>query len=419
MTDARQYIADGRLSLAGFALENGLKGDNSADELLEKASLKRFERSAISAALSGALDNNDLQAAVRAISDSIDLGCRDAILGELGGRFQDMVVSQTRTAIEQGRLDRARAILEMVQPLSIDSVEIAEMAHLMTRFCDIAGAIQSGDIRDVARKLRQIKALLPSADWLEKAIASAAALDELFAGPLGWLGLPAEPEKIEVPVNKEVTNKVGTDKNHHKDKARANMAHKTAIPMRFIIQVDGVGSFLVVRNSPVTIGPISSRPQIPLVTKVTTPVLTVERSEEDYFCKADRPVKINEKLVTERLLANADAIWLSDRCGLKFLLPNAASTTANLQFSSARYPRLDIKTAILLDREIIVGPGPSAHIRIDRLLDKFVLFVKDGELVCCSDREVLVNQIPHDITKALPLERPVQIGEVSFVLTEN
>src|SRR2546421_174944 len=91
------------------------------------------------------------------------------------------------------------------------------------------------------------------------------------------------------------------------------------------------------------------------------PVVTLSRSDEDYFLNSPRsPVAVNERMVSSALLSNGDRIGIGPRCRIEFRRPNAASASAILDVSGARLPWGGVKGVLLMDRELIVGPMASA-----------------------------------------------------------
>jgi hypothetical protein len=187
-----------------------------------------------------------------------------------------------------------------------------------------------------------------------------------------------------------------------------------------MLQVDGVGSFFVLRDRCVTIGPMSSsrRPDVGLLADAGLPVVTVERNDEDYFLTSDRAVCVDDKTVTRKLLTPGDRVALSPRCRFRFELPNAASTSAVLNLTGARLPRGDARRVILLDRSIVLGPGASAHVRADHLEEPVVLHVRDGRLFCRTNEEVMVDGHPMDRNAGIPAGAAVRVGSLSLVVTE-
>jgi hypothetical protein len=183
--------------------------------------------------------------------------------------------------------------------------------------------------------------------------------------------------------------------------------------------VDGAGTFLVLRDRRIAIGPAGSsrHPEVALLADSGLPGVTVDRTDEDYFLSADAGVCVNENPVQRKLLLNGDRIALSPRARLRFVLPNAASTSAVLHMAGTRLPSCDARQIILLDREMVLGPGVSAHIRADQLSEPAILHVRDGRLFCKSKEEVQVNGRPLDRNAGIPLGARVQIGPVSFTVT--
>jgi hypothetical protein len=191
------------------------------------------------------------------------------------------------------------------------------------------------------------------------------------------------------------------------------------LPTRFAVQVDGVGSFLVYRQDRITIGTASaSRPiDLVLMAEAGLPAATIERVDEDYFLTTEQVVCVNDKPTRRKLLSSGDQIALSPRCRLKFSVPSAASTSAVLHLSGTRLPRSDARQVILLDREMILGPEPSAHIRAGQLRQPAILHVREGRLLCRTADAVTVDDQPIDPRRGIPLNAHVRVGPVSLVIT--
>jgi hypothetical protein len=191
------------------------------------------------------------------------------------------------------------------------------------------------------------------------------------------------------------------------------------LPSKFIVQIDGAGSCMVLRQPTVTIGPISSDriPDIGLIAEAGAPVATIERADEDYFLRGS-VLAVNDKSASNKLLVSGDRISLTPRCRVSFQLPSAASTTAVLDLIGARFPRADVRRVVLLDRELVIGPGQTAHMRCDTTPEPIVLHVRDNRLFCRTTAEVEVNGQPMDREKGIPLGAHVRVGLVSFVVTK-
>lgn len=192
------------------------------------------------------------------------------------------------------------------------------------------------------------------------------------------------------------------------------------MPSKFMLQIDGIGSFLVLREGRVTVGPVSSsaRPTVGLMADPNLPVVTIERSEEDYFIRSSSPVRVNDAATTHKLLVDGDRISLSPRVVMKFNLANPASTTATLSLSSARLGRADVRHIILMDRDVLIGPAGGHHIVAESLGETIALYVQEGRLLCKAGQSVLVDDKPVSSTAGLPVNKQIRIGQISLVLTE-
>ena len=180
-----------------------------------------------------------------------------------------------------------------------------------------------------------------------------------------------------------------------------------------ILQIDGVGSFLVFISASVSVGPITSprRPSLGLLADPNLPTVRICRCEDDYFVSGPKPAQ--EGQATGRLLVDGDQVALSDRCYLKFHLPNPASTTAVLTLVGLRLPRCDVQSIILADRDILIGPTKGHHIRTVVLDRTVVLVVREGRLWCSTQQGLpLTGQ-----ASPMDLDRPVRVGPLSFVVT--
>jgi hypothetical protein len=212
------------------------------------------------------------------------------------------------------------------------------------------------------------------------------------------------------------------------------------VPERFVLRVDGVGSFLVLRRAAVTIGPVgtSRPPDVALAADPALPPVTVARLDDDYFLRPgggavtvnDRPVGgPHATAAAARLLADGDRLALAPRCRVTFAVPSPASTSAALDLTGARLAAApDVRRVILMDRDLILGPGPAAHVRTDAVpaagggCGRVVLHVRDGRLWCeCpGDRAIADAEAggrPLDPHGTVPFGVAVRAGGLSFVVT--
>jgi hypothetical protein len=143
----------------------------------------------------------------------------------------------------------------------------------------------------------------------------------------------------------------------------------------------------------------------------------VQRSEEDYFLTSDRDVAVNDQPGKRHLLRDGARITLSPRCRLTFRKSHAASTTAAIQLSSAKLPLGDVRQILLMDRDVVIGPGSAAHVRCDQLPHAVVIRWTGGGLTVKASDHIVIDERRHDPAHPLPVRKAVRIGDLSFTIT--
>jgi hypothetical protein len=273
----------------------------------------------------------------------------------------------------------------------------------------------------------------PAAQWLStvtnQSRQAAELLDELAAGPLGLDMTRREDMEDEIQQTDDEGRSAGevcrgqslprACRGDARD-SRAGRPRHESLASKFVLQIDGIGSFYVLRDSRITVGPVSSsaRPTVGLMVDPNLPAITIERSEDDYFIRSSSPVQVNDVTTTDKLLVDSDRINLSPRCGMKFNIPNPASTTATLSLPAARLGRADVRRVILMDHDILIGPTEGSHVLAEALDEAIALFTQNGRLLCRAKDKILVDEKTVSPTACLPFDRQIRIGRISLVLTE-
>ena len=80
-------------------------------------------------------------------------------------------------------------------------------------------------------------------------------------------------------------------------------------------------------------------------------------------------------------------------------------------------PNSDARRVVLLDKAMVLGPGPNAHMRAEALSDAAILVVQEGRLRCRTSQTVTVDDRPMDRVAGLPTDARVRVGAVQFVMT--
>jgi len=367
-----------------------------------------------------ALKHGDIEAAVDLLRAAGVTKNRNGQVGQLLRQISRQAGEQARVNFEQGRVDRAGSLLQRLTPFGVDGEEVAELRRALTQ-CHQAGECVAGGQPGLALPLlRQVKTMYPSAQWLDRAIAevrqAAEALEELDAGPLGL----SIADAAGAQDGGQRTEDRGQRTEDRHSPSSVLRPPSSELPSEFVMQMDGIGSYLVFRESRITAGPISSskRPTLGLMADPNLPVISIERMDGDYFLRCEQAVQVNGAAVTEKLLTDGDMIALSPRCRLRFRHPNPASPTAVLMLSGARLGRPDIRNVILMGRDILAGPYTNNHIQTEHLEETITFFCQNDRLLCRAAKPVTVDDRPMQPDKGLVLGKPIRIGKLSMVLAK-
>ncbi|MFC1635938.1 hypothetical protein ACFL5Z_13950, partial [Planctomycetota bacterium] len=342
----------------------------------------------------------------------------------LVSKLRSLAVKRIRENLDEGRMNLAQSFWQRVSPIADGCGEISELGRVLAQCRQAAEYIAAGRPREAVPLLRKVKSVCPSAKWLttltDQTRQAAELLDELAASPIGLDVADDGEQRTENrgPKTDDISS-VG-DRQPQPVGNNGSDAREGSLPSKFVLQMDGIGSFIVLRDGRVTVGPVSSstQPTVGLMADPNLPVATIERAEDDYFIRSSSPVRVNDASTTNKLLVNGDRIGLSPRCGMRFNIPNPASTTAILSLSTARLGRADVRQIILMDRDILIGPNTGSHIHAEPLEETIALFVKNGRLLCKAKQAILVDEKPVSATSGLPIEKQIRIGRLSLVLSE-
>jgi len=429
VAQAKRRIADGWHSVGERILGDAEADDAQAQLLRQELAAARLQTEDAVAKAERALKHGDIETAVDLIRAAGIAENRNGQVGELLRQIKRQASEQVRSRLEQGRVDRAQSLLQRLAPLNGDAEEIDDLRRALTHCHQAAEFVAAGNPNAALPLLRKVKLICPSAKWLDKALAdikqAAQALDELDAGPLGLSIADAEGAQGRGrTMDNDGTVGWGLPHRNASESGRWGEPHPTesssGLPSEFVMQMDGIGSYLVFREARVTVGPVSSsaRPTLGLMAEPDLPVVSVERVDSDYFVRSDRAIDVNGRAVKEKLLADGDVIALSPRCRLRFRLPNPASATALLMLSGARLGRPDIRHIVLMGRDILVGPYTNNHIQTEHLDETVTFFVQNERLLCRANQPVSVNERPMQPSTGLTVDTPIRIGALSMVLTK-
>jgi hypothetical protein len=426
---AREHIEHGRLStgermLAAMRLAGQF--ESRAAVLMQDLDVKR---SALETALRGAaaaIDRADLDVAVRELVKARNTDAADVRIADVVAEVTDSLRSRLSEAVNSGRLDIAATVTRQLAMLN--SGDGPDATTRAVEQCKQAWAkLENSEPREAGEILRRLAIQFPKASWIGAAVKQIKqveeAMDELRTGPLS-LAAPTHGSPTEMPPPRTTGYQPVAAvalKNGHGLVTRGT--ESADLPQRFMLRVDGGGSFCVLRSPVVRVGSVSSSdvPDLGLIAEPALPGATISRADEgDYFVRG-ATIAVNDQAVGQKgkLLTAGDRVALSPRCRMTFLHPSPASTSAVLDLSGARYPRSEVRRAILLDRDLIIGPGNGTHVRVEHASENIVLHVRSGRLFVESKQPVEVNGSPLDRASGIPLGAHVKVGAVSFVVSRD
>lgn len=428
VAQARARIENGWLSVGEKILGQAEPGDGRANELLQQVAATRIQIDEAVTKTDEALRRGDVDAAVEIFHLANVAHSQNGKVAELRSRLKSLAVKRIRASLDEGRIDSALALYERIEPIAGEDNQMKDLSQALGYCRRAAEFVADGQSRAAASLLRKVGMIYPSAKWLKTAIdkvqRAAESIEEIAAGPLGLIIPAQEMANRQVRVSSQVNGRTVLSKNVESESdqstGKPNASANSAPSHKLVLQIDGVGSFLILRDVRVTVGAISSsaRPTVGLMADPNLPVVTIERTDDDYFARSARTIYVNDAPVTEKLLADGDRIALSNRCRVKFNIPNPASTTAVVDLSSARLGRADIRQVILMDREILIGPAAGDHIRSGLLDETVAFFTRNGSLFCKAKGRMSADGRALGSGTALPVGKQIRIGKISLVLAE-
>jgi hypothetical protein len=424
---ADRQIENGWLSAGEQIIEKTEKENDEAEIVLQQAAAMRIQIEDALNKAEQALKNSSLEGAIDIVMQGQLSNCKNDRAVEFVSRIKALAAGKIKENFEKGQIDIAQGLWQKISPMVDFSSDISELGTMLGKTRLASEYIATGRLHESIPLLRQIQALCPSAKWLENILnqtkQAAELLDELKSSPVGSTFTEFSSDEVDfnhlkreiAPVSQQQPTSPGIANIH-----RQNSGHDVLKSSQFILQIDGVGSYLVLRDSSVSIGPVSSsaRPAIGLMADPNLPVATIERVEDDYFIRSPGMVHVNDASTTEKLLVDGDNIALSARCRMKFGMPNQASATATINLSGARLARADIRQIILMNRDILIGPSQANHIRTESGDETLTLYIHNGLLFCKSSKRVIINDESADLKQGLPLNKQIRAGNLSFVITE-
>jgi hypothetical protein len=414
-------------------LTQGLADRSAAVALLRDIDARRAQLKTACAAAEQALADDDADRAVAELDRLRIAGAAlngdggvDERVATLWGRLRALLADRLADALDTGRLDLADGFANRLRRCGSSDAVGEGLGRVMDQCRTAWQWVQRGAPRQAGEVLRRVAQARPGARWVGEAIEqlqrAEQEIESLRSGALGLLAMsqdspvrPTVPTPPAPPAALEPADDAAARPGPMVDPQPIG---ESILPDRFLLQVDGAGSFCVVTGATVTFGPVSSprRPDVGLVVEPHTPLATIQRLEDDYFVQGETGVTVNDEPATSRLLQRGDRIALGPRCRVTFQLPHPSSTTATLDLSAARYPRADVRRAILLDQDLIIGPQ-AAHVRCGDLKKALALRWHGRRLLPPVGVEVRVGGQAWPAGAGLPMGVPIDLAGIRMALS--
>ncbi len=195
LSEAQREVDAGNCELGEQLLQRAASDESAADRLSDQLAAKRSRIDAAADRATQLVESGRPNDAVAAIAELHSLSPKHASLSSLVDQVTGPIVDQILGKIEAGRLDRVQVLTERVRPLVSLDPDLAEFDQIVALGRAASQSIEESRFDDALRAIRQLRTLLPEADWLkllqESTQRAAQLAGELQASPLSLLTKPA------------------------------------------------------------------------------------------------------------------------------------------------------------------------------------------------------------------------------------
>jgi hypothetical protein len=191
-----------------------------------------------------------------------------------------------------------------------------------------------------------------------------------------------------------------------------------APPKRFLIWIDGVGSYLVCLGARITFGQVAAdgSVDVPLLADVSRLHATLTRDAEGYVIESARPLQVNGQPTSKATLQPGDRVTLGAACQFTFTQPVPVSTSARLELVSGHRLPLSVDGILLMAETLVLGPGPQAHVPMPDLAKSLFLYRHKDGLGVRYAGEFRVNGQPVRDREGLPPHATVSGPDFAFAV---
>jgi len=418
----------GECSVGERILERVSSDDSNVERANDRIAVRREQIEAALQRARQSVESSRKSEAMTAVRELQRLSPQHAELPELIDRITGPAVSEIRQAVIDGRLDRAVRTIESVRPLVELDPDLSELDQVLDLSRRIAGQIDASRFSEATAELRTLGSLLGDADWVqqlaEETQQAAGLVDTFRSTPLSLLDGLRQAETVSLPGQAQASGVRQLAGTGSRADGRWADAPRSPAPVvgtsdGYVLQLDGVGTALLLPGSRVRIGAVGSRSSnvdLALSGYPQGEASVFERIGSDYRFRAGCDAVLNGQPCQEKVLSGNEQIELGRRCRLRFRKPHPASASALLELSGTRLSRADIRTVILFEDTLIAGPSRSCHLMASSLEQPLVLFRRGGELFV---RTGIAGRVQRGAAEAIPvmLGTPIEIGGTRLTVT--
>jgi hypothetical protein len=187
--------------------------------------------------------------------------------------------------------------------------------------------------------------------------------------------------------------------------SRAASTNIQATTDRYVAWIDGVGAWLILTSSSVSLGrvngnvsPLIKSPvteaeaDIALVANLSRSHASIQRIDENYVLNPKSTVQIQSRSISyDTVLPDSCEITLGETVRLSFSIPTPLSATAKMTFASEHRPRTSVDGVILMAETCLLGPSASDHILCRNWSESVVLVQTSAGIVVKSKQELQIG----------------------------
>ena len=422
LDSARRHLRNGSLHATREKLEQASTDDAATTGLRQEADARARKAASALARARTHVERKEILEAIEATEIMLAHCSRNDNAHAL---LSDLKTAGTRAllaAFEGGDLRLATTLHHRLCSVLDDSVELRRLDEALGLGARAQQCFGDSDYDEARTALGRLDKLFPGVTWIVDALGDLSSISDglrsLRTGPVG----DHDRQTTRTPDLTDETLHSAELPRARRTNAPSvpNAARHTPTTDRSLLWIDGLGTFLILPTERVSIGRVGStaRPDLALTADLAGYHAEISRSGEDYFVTAVQgDVRVGSKKVQKKLLTHDDAVELGSRCRIRFGQPTGMSSTALLDLRKGMRIEGDVKTVVLLDDTLIIGPGSNCHIRAPMLESRFLIQrAKDG-LRCRAEKGIVVDGEDGGLDVEIQPGKRLQVENLTFTVT--